>query len=169
MKRIMLIFIFLLALASISAVTADENSTDLIADEKEDISALQSVDNLSSEVDDTLAEQSNEDIVKENESGDVKTTSQITASAVSGYEASFIKITFKLTSGGKPLASKNVTILLDGLTYDKTTNRNGEGSISVLLMKGTYYAKFSYEGDNSTTSAEKTSKVTVKSPTKTNQ
>lgn len=167
MKRIMLIFIFLLALVSICAVSAGENSTDLVADEVNDVPVLQSENNLSSDVDDTLGAQSNEETLKENESEDVMTTSKITASSVSGYEASFIKITFKLTSDGKPLASKKVTILLDGLEYDKKTDKNGAGSISVLLKKGTYYAKFIYEGDNSTTSAEKTSKVTVKSPTKT--
>ncbi len=168
MKRIILILIFLLAVISLSAVSADENSTEVMADDvADDLNDLQTVDEISSDADDSLKEQSGEEIVKENSSDDTKATSEITASAVTGYDGTFTKITLKLTADGKPLVNKEVSILLDGLNYTKTTDNNGEASISVLLKKGSYDAVFSYAGDNSTSAATATSTVTIKSQTKT--
>ena len=148
MKRIFLLLIVLLALLSISAVAADENVTDIL--NESDVPAQDDA------------------ILQENGSGEVnKTVSKIESSKVTGYETFKSTISFKLTSDDKPLASKRVSILINGVTYNKTTDKNGQASVSLKLKTGTYFAKFTYEGDNSTSEATGKCKVVIKDPIKT--
>ena len=176
MRKIIFMLMVLLAIVSLGAVSAADNATDIIADESADALA-QNVgediedDSLSQDAsqnsslsedtqDESLAQADSEVIKAEN---DVK----ITTSDVTGYESFKSTVSFKLISNDKPLANKKVTIKVDGAYYDKVTDSNGVASVSVNLKKGTYYAKCSYAGDDSTSSATEYCKVTVKAPIKT--
>ena len=148
MKRIVLLLIVLLAAMSISAVSADENITDVISD---DIQQSDEADQLQ----ENISTESN------------RTASKIESSNVNGYESFRTTISFKLTSDNMPLASKNVSVLVNKATYVRTTDKNGQASISLNLKAGTYTVKFTYDGDNQTGSAEATSRIVVKNPIKT--
>ena len=168
MKRILLIFIFLLALVSLSAVSASDNATDIVSDDENALSE----DVLETPVDDvdsdTLEQDDNIDVISENSTEVAeKTTSQITASDVTGYNTFTTTVKFKLTSDGKPLASRQVSILLNGVTYTRTTDADGQASLDVNLKTGSYTAQFTYLGDNMTSDATATSHVTVNNPTAT--
>ena len=153
MKRILLLLIIVLAALSVSAVSADDNQTDVAAQE---IDLEQETDvGDASDQDDTAPEEVN------------RTQSEIISSKVKGYESFKTSISFKLVADNKPLASKKVTILLNNVTYSKTTDKNGEATLSVNLKVGTYYARFTYLGDNTTTNATGKCKVVVKEPVKT--
>ena len=107
-------------------------------------------------------DQSTEDDVTVN-----KTDSVITASNVKGYETFTTTINIKLTSNGTALPSKALKIILNGITYNKNTDANGEVKLNVKLNKGTYTAQITYLGDDLTTNATKTCKVTIGAPVKT--
>ena len=153
MKRIIILLIVLLAALSVSAVSAEDNLTDVVA---EDIDA----EPVAAEIDDL------EDIVS-NEVETNQSTSQITSSKVTGYESFATTVSLELTADGKPLASKPVSILLNGKTYKRVTDNNGKASLSLYLNAGTYTAQFTYLGDNMTTNATGTCSVLIKEPVKT--
>ena len=153
MKRLIILLIVLLAALSVSAVSAEDNLTDVVA---EDIDA----EPVAAEIDDL------EDIVS-NEVETNQSTSQITSSKVTGYESFATTVSLKLTADGKPLPSKPVSILLNGKTYKRVTDDNGKASLSLYLNAGTYTAQFTYLGDNMTTNATGTCSVLIKEPVKT--
>ena len=64
-----------------------------------------------------------------------KTASKITSSKLTSYESFKTDISFKLTSNDKPLASKKVSIRLNGANYTKITDKNGKATLSVNLKK----------------------------------
>ena len=164
MKRILLLMIIALTLLSITAVSAEDNAT-LLSDE--------SVVNDASDVvvEEPLTQDSGDEIIG-NESGssdesDVevdKTDSIITASDVKGYESFTTTVNIKLTSNGTALSSRALQIVLNGVTYNKITDANGEVKLNVKLVKGSYDSKITYLGDNLTNNATGTCKITVGSP-----
>ena len=158
MKRMALLFVVLLALLSISVVSAEDNLTDAIgADAPQTVSA-----------DDADAiMQDDGDAVQDIEADDERVPSKITASKVTGYESFKTTVSMKLISDNKPLASKKVKISLNGVNYTRTTDKDGVASVSLKLKKGTYVAGFTYLGDNLTKNATGTCKVVVKDPVKT--
>ena len=92
----------LLAIASVSAVSAGDNATDAFGDA--DTLALDASEvELSDDVaDETLGQEVNEEEL----STDEKAASSITSSDVTGYESFNSDLTFKLTSDSKALAYK---------------------------------------------------------------
>jgi len=72
--------------------------------------------------------------------------------------------TFKvaLTSGSVPLASKTVTLTLDGKTYTKTTDANGIVSLPVSLSIGKYPITYAFKGDSKVNAKTGSSTITVK-------
>ena len=153
MKRIFLILTLLLAVLSITAVAASDNSTDILNE---------------TPVSDVLEDTPDEVLSDDNATSEVnKTASEITSSKVKGYESFKTTVSMTLTSDNVPLASKNVVIILNGITYNKVTDSKGEASVSVKLKKGSYTADFYYAGDNLTSNASGSVKVTVKAPSKT--
>jgi hypothetical protein len=72
--------------------------------------------------------------------------------------------TFKvaLTSGSVPLASKTVTLTLDGKTYTKTTDANGIVSLPVSLSIGKYPITYAFKGDSKVNAKTESSTITVK-------
>lgn len=164
MKKIILLLFITLMLLSVTAVSADDNATDIPAD---DVLSQDIVD------DEAISEDADDEEVLADEEPAVddetvnKTVSEIAAPDVKGYETFTTSIKIKLTSNGTALASKPISILLNGVTYNKNTNKNGEVTLNVKLSKGTYNAKITYLGDDLTENATKTCKVTIKAPIKT--
>ncbi len=145
-NRLFILLIILLAVFTVSTVAAADNSTDT--------------------GDNSLLEVSNEtDPVSMNETE--KAVTQLSSSKATGYASFKTDVSAKLTSNGKPMASKNVTLKINGATYKKTTNTKGVATFSVKLSKGTYDTVFSFDGDENTTSSTVTSKLTVKNAVKT--
>lgn len=156
MKKSIVFLMLTLAIISLSAVCASENATD------GDVGVIGD--------DAVLAEVSNPEIIA-NDSGDgseiIKSDSEIQASSATGYESFSTKFTLTLTSNGTALASKNVTVSINGNSYVKTTDSSGKASLSVKLAKGSYNAKCYFAGDDATNPSNATAKITVKSPIKT--
>ena len=175
--------IFTLFILSISAVSADDNlmayDDENAVDEVQDILSENQITQESSE--DIVSEDTNDNDVEDEdnededetdgdgdeEDGEEKAISTITASNVKGYESFTTTINIKLTANNTALSSKHIQIILNGVTYNKTTDANGEVKLNVKLNKGTYYAEITYLGDDSTTDATETCKVTIASPIKT--
>lgn len=152
----------LLAIASVSAVSAGDNATDAFGDA--DTLAL---DESEVELSDDVADETLGQEVNEEKLADEKAASSITSSDVTGYESFASGLTFKLTSDSKALAYKPVSINVAGATYYRNTDANGVAALSVSLKAGSYTATCYYGGDNATSNATGTCAVTVKAPTKT--
>jgi hypothetical protein len=163
-----MVLMIILALVSVSAVAAEDNATDVVSEISEEV--------ISEEIpveepsgDSVLSQSAEDSLSDDNQTAlPAPATSRITtSSAVKGYETFTTTLSFKLTADEKPLAFKPVSVIINGVTYAKTTDSNGEGSVDVDLKAGTYTAEFRYAGDNSTTDASATSTVTVSEPVKT--
>ena len=171
--RKLLLLIFIIMMLSLTAVSASDNITDVISDEDDGILTLETP--LDEE---TLAEKATEPPVQEtvqdnpvsaNDSseGPVKETSKITTSNVKGYESFTSTLKIQLTSNNTSLTSKPIKIVLDGVTYNKKTDGNGEVNLNFKLKTGTYNAQITYDGDNQTAPATATAKITIKDAIKT--
>lgn len=89
-------------------------------------------------------------------------TSKITASNYVAYIGAKNKYSVKLTVGGLPLAGRTVTFTINGKTYVKTTNSNGNAKLSIKLPKGTYKIKYSYAGEDNIKKVSGSSTIKVK-------
>ena len=150
-NRIIFSFIILLTLfLSISAISASENVTcDNLTAVDEDF------DELSSAEDTSISDEGN------------KSSTEISASDKTSYVDYQDTFTIKLTSNGTALADKPITIILDNVTYNKTTDSNGEAILDFKLKVGTYQIAYFFDGDGNYTSSNGTSTITVKSEIKT--
>lgn len=89
-------------------------------------------------------------------------TSKIAASNYVAYIGAKNKYSVKLTVGGLPLAGRSVTFTINGKTYVKTTNSNGNAKLSIKLPKGTYKIKYSYAGEDNIKKVSGSSTIKVK-------
>lgn len=146
MKKILFSLIVALTLLfSLSAVCADENVTgDLLSES------------------DVVA-----DDIESSDTVQYKANSTIAADDAVGYDAFKTKLVVNLTSNGTSLSSRQIAITVNDVTYNKTTNANGQASLKVKLPAGKYDVKYFYAGDENTTQASFTSKLTVKPAIKT--
>ena len=70
----------------------------------------------------------------------------------------------KLTDAkANPLANQTVTISIHGMTYNRTTDKDGEASLGLNLAPGVYPVTVSFKGNDLYDSAETSSNVTIKS------
>lgn len=171
--KIIIGLIIILSLISISAVCAENatdvadagnSSGDVIVDDVPE--STDTVDTSAGEGNDS-SEVSDEGNYSEVENQTVIQNSTISASNVVGYEKFSTKVVVKLTADNQPLVGKKVNVTLNNVLYKKTTDAKGQVTLNVKLTKGTYYATFSYAGDENTTPCNGKSKVTVKYPLKT--
>jgi len=167
MRKLLFILLILLALLSITAVSANDNATDIVMKEDNGVSLEEMEDNGDEII--TQKQDTGADVVNANESSSsvTKTSSKIQASNIKGYESFTTTLKIKLTSNGTILTSKPVKIVLNDITYNKKTDKNGEVNLKLSLSKGEYEAKITYDGDNLTKKASKTCKITIDSPIKT--
>lgn len=164
MKKSIVILIIILALMSISFVSADENATDAVEPAVDGVDIpIEDVDANVSSSDSQETENSSEYMVNET----VKQNTSLSASNVVGYEKFSTSMVVKLTSGNQSLASKNIDLTLNGVEYHKITDKDGKVTLNVKLAKGTYKLTFSYAGDENTTQSSGNCTVTIKSPLKT--
>ena len=162
MKRILLLFIVLLAIASLGAVSAEDNATDVVGDEAGAETLTQDIAEVN------ISDDGADEVLSQDEDvPDEKAASSITSSNVNGYESFNSVLTFKLTSDNNPLANRAVSINVNGATYNRNTDANGVATLSVGLKVGSYTATCYYAGDNATSNATGTCTVTVKAPVKT--
>ncbi|WP_407376437.1 pseudomurein-binding repeat-containing protein [Methanobrevibacter sp.] len=70
-----------------------------------------------------------------------------------------------LTSGTVPLASKTVTVEINGKTYTRTTNANGVFYFGMNLAIGKYPIKYTFAGDSKVSAKTGSSTVTIKERT----
>ncbi len=70
-----------------------------------------------------------------------------------------------LTSGSVPLASKTITLKLNGETYTKTTDSNGVVSIPIKLAVGKYTVTYTNKADSKINSKTESSNITVQKRT----
>ena len=192
-----LVSLILLSIAAVSAednsiVLGDENAVDelkgiesveLLDSETndgivdEDLTTLENIGEDSSDVvSENQISSGDENLISGEDGGDdsdvdevpvIKKTSKITASNVKGYASFTTAINIKLSANGTALSSKKIHITLNGVTYNKTTDANGNVKLNVKLNKGSYIANIKYLGDDLTTETNKTCKVTIGSSTKT--
>lgn len=178
-NKIIFGLIIILALISLSAVSASDNVTDgAEIGYGEEISLESEYDNQiieengmgsgdvnQAEADDNILGDGNEN------DGAVQTpkiNSTISASNVVGYETFSTKVVVKLTADGKNMASKKINVTVNNVVYKRTTDSKGQVTLSFSkLKKGTYEVFYTYAGDENTTACNGTSKMTIKSPTKT--
>ena len=93
MKRILLLFIVLLAIASIGAVSAEDNATDVVGDE----AGAETLAQDAAEV--NISDDGADEVLSQDEDvPDEKAASSVTSSNVNGYESFNSVLTFKLTS-----------------------------------------------------------------------
>ena len=195
-KIILLLMVILTLLLAVSAVSASDNATDAvatddavsqepIAQDEADVAVPEEAENgdiLSASDEDALqtvdrevtAQDKDADLKKVNDISTSKPnitapkTSKISASNAVGYQKFTSKIKIKLTADGKPLASKKVTIKLNGRTFKKVTDKSGKVTLKYNLAKvGKHIVRFSYDGDGYTTPAKGTSKIIIKKSYKT--
>lgn len=73
------------------------------------------------------------------------------------------KVTVTLKSSGKAVASKKITISVNGKTFSAKTNKNGKATISVkVAKKGSFTATVKFAGDSTYKAVTKKVKYTVK-------
>ena len=95
-------------------------------------------------------------------SDDAKSSTVISAKDKTSYVDYKDKFTVQLTSGGKALANKPVTITLNNVKYNKVTDSNGQATINFKLKTGKYKVKYSFAGDDEFTASSGASKINVK-------
>lgn len=87
------------------------------------------------------------------------------------YKVSYVDykdtFTIKLTSGGKALAKKHVTVTLNNVKYNKITNSKGQVTIKFKLKTGKYKVRYSFAGDDKFAASNGASKINVKPNLKT--
>ena len=190
MKKILFLMFFTLMMLSITAVSAEDSEISLndgnsfgqvnealsddlsIQESGEEILADDSTDGDGGDsTDDGDSGDANDgdggDSTDDGEVLDEKSNSTIIASDFKGYESFTSTINIKLTANGTALSSKHIKILVNGVTYDRTTDANGEVKLNLKLSKGSYLAEISFEGDDLTNNASKICKVIIEAPIQT--
>lgn len=146
-NKILFCFIIIFTLfLSISVISASENIT---------------CDNLTS-VDENVISHDEVDVGYIGDGENKSATNFVANDKVSHIDYND-KFTVTLTSNGTPLANKNVIITLNEVTYDKTTNSNGQASVNFKLKPGVYAVSYSFAGDEMYLSSYGTSTINVDS------
>lgn len=136
-------FIILTLFLAVSLVSASENVTDIVL-----------IDDDSVEVSD--------DILNESVDADFnKSESQISAVNKSSYQNLKDTFTVTLTSNNEILSNKTVSIFLNNVVYNRTTNNLGQASINFKLKTGNYTVSYLFEGDENYTSSNGTATLII--------
>ena len=96
-----------------------------------------------------------------------KASTKVSGSDVTKYYAGSEKFTVKVSDGnGKALANKEVEITLNGQTYNRTTDSNGNAVLALNLNSGVYPTTFECDGIKSKATVTVKSTVSGKDITK---
>ncbi len=155
-QLIILISIFILV-AGISAVSANENTTDLhqSIETYDDNSNLEVGDiNTNLEADDTNSQIDNNSNVKSNVTIDVKDFEM--------YYKNGTRLTGKLLdNNSNPIANQTVNIHINGVDYNRTTDNNGTFGMNINLKPDVYNFTVNYNGSDIYNPIANNGKVTV--------
>ena len=149
-QLIILISIFIL-IAGISAVSANENTTDL----------HQSMEAYDNNVINTDLEVDDNNIIQPNNT-DVKSNVSIDINDFEMYYKNGTKLTGKLLdNNSNPIINQTVSIAINGILYNRTTDGNGTFKMNINLDPNVYNFTVAYNGSDIYNSAFKNAKVTV--------
>lgn len=156
-QLIILISVFILV-AGISAVSANENTTDL----------HQSMEAYDNNVINTDLEVDDNNIIQPNNT-DVKSNVSIDINNFEMYYKNGTKLTGKLLdNNSNPIINQTVSITINGVSYNKITDGNGTFGMNINLDPNVYNFTVAYNGSDIYNSAFKNAKVTVLSVIKSN-
>ena len=149
-QLIILISVFIL-IAGISAVSANENTTDL----------HQSMEAYDNNVINTDLEVDDNNIIQPNNT-DVKSNVSIDINNFEMYYKNGTKLTGKLLdNNSNPIINQTVSITINGILYNRTTDGNGTFKMNINLDPNVYNFTVAYNGSDIYNSAFKNAKVTV--------
>jgi len=149
-QLIILISVFIL-IAGISAVSANENTTDL----------HQSMEAYDNNVINTDLEVDDNNIIQTNNT-DVKSNVSIDINDFEMYYKNGTKLTGKLLdNNSNPIINQTVSITINGILYNRTTDGNGTFKMNINLDPNVYNFTVAYNGSDIYNSAFKNAKVTV--------
>ena len=149
-QLIILISVFIL-IAGISAVSANENTTDL----------HQSMEAYDNNVINTDLEVDDNNIIQPNNT-DVKSNVNIDINDFEMYYKNGTKLTGKLLdNNSNPIINQTVSITINGILYNRTTDGNGTFKMNINLDPNVYNFTVAYNGSDIYNSAFKNAKVTV--------
>ena len=149
-QLIILISVFIL-IAGISAVSANENTTDL----------HQSMEAYDNNVINTDLEVDDNNIIQPNNT-DVKSNVSIDINDFEMYYKNGTKLTGKLLdNNSNPIINQTVSITINGILYNRTTDGNGTFKMNINLDPNFYNFTVAYNGSDIYNSAFKNAKVTV--------
>ena len=149
-QLIILISVFIL-IAGISAVSANENTTDL----------HQSMEAYDNNVINTDLEVDDNNIIQLNNT-DVKSNVSIDINDFEMYYKNGTKLTGKLLdNNSNPIINQTVSITINGILYNRTTDGNGTFKMNINLDPNVYNFTVAYNGSDIYNSAFKNAKVTV--------
>ena len=149
-QLIILISVFIL-IAGISAISANENTTDL----------HQSMEAYDNNVINTDLEVDDNNIIQPNNT-DVKSNVSIDINDFEMYYKNGTKLTGKLLdNNSNPIINQTVSITINGILYNRTTDGNGTFKMNINLDPNVYNFTVAYNGSDIYNSAFKNAKVTV--------
>ena len=149
-QLIILISVFIL-IVGISAVSANENTTDL----------HQSMEAYDNNVINTDLEVDDNNIIQPNNT-DVKSNVSIDINDFEMYYKNGTKLTGKLLdNNSNPIINQTVSITINGILYNRTTDGNGTFKMNINLDPNVYNFTVAYNGSDIYNSAFKNAKVTV--------
>ena len=149
-QLIILISVFIL-IAGISAASANENTTDL----------HQSMEAYDNNVINTDLEVDDNNIIQPNNT-DVKSNVSIDINDFEMYYKNGTKLTGKLLdNNSNPIINQTVSITINGILYNRTTDGNGTFKMNINLDPNVYNFTVAYNGSDIYNSAFKNAKVTV--------
>ena len=149
-QLIILISVFIL-IAGISAVSANENTTDL----------HQSMEAYDNNVINTDLEVDDNNIIQPNNT-DVKSNVSIDINDFEMYYKNGTKLTGKLLdNNSNPIINQTVSITINGILYNRTTDGNGTFKMNINLDPNVYNFTVAYNGSDIYNSSFKNAKVTV--------
>lgn len=148
-NKIIFTFIIILTLfITISAISADENVTDVVNQDEGD--EVVSLDISAEELD---------GVNSAPQASEIKAKDKV---SYHNYEDTF---DVALSSNKAPLANKQVKIIINNVVYNKKTNSKGIASVDFKLKAGKYPVKFSFAGDKDYASSNGAATLLVKSGT----
>ena len=175
-KRLIILISIFILIAGISAVSANENTTELHQSietyddnnnfevgDNNNVNIDTNVDDINTnlEVDNTTSPINDESNVKSNVTIDVKDFEM--------YYKNGTRLTGKLLdNNSNPIANQTVNIHINGMDYNRTTDNNGTFGMNINLNPGVYNFTVNYTGSDIYNPIANNAKVTVLSTIESN-
>ena len=182
---ILTVFLSVSGISAMDVNTVDSNSTVLTANNETDGAVISSSDfnddvieesNIAVDNEDDIVKESNiavdneDDIVKESNiatnnsviGDNNQKTVNLDAPSIEMYYKNGTRFTINLTDGsGNGLANQSVNIVINGVSYTKTTDNYGLASMGINLYSGSYNVSVTYKGTNEYSSVSTTSTINI--------